>query len=109
MKAQDGNGEAMPCYIERDCPLLKEQEAGNGILTQMLTELKTLNESLVGPATGRRQVPASVFGWCVGLMFVLVLFLLVRDSNRDVHLGGEKGLHIERRADAEGRGYVEVN
>lgn len=97
MQTEDGNGRSMPCYIQSDCPLLQEQATGNDIARDMLAELKALNTSLVGPATGRKQVSSWIFLGTVIPLCVLILVLIIRDSQKDFHATAPGGasVHVE--------------
>jgi hypothetical protein len=93
----EGNGRVTPCYLQHDCPLYKEQEAGNVIAREMLSELRAMRECLVGPATGRKQVSSLIFLGTVIPLVVLVLVLIMRDSQKEFHATGPGGssIHLE--------------
>ena len=84
-----------------DCPLIDQQQTGIELMGNMLSELKTLNSSLVGPATGRQQVSSKIFIWTIIPMAILLLVLILRDAQKDFHATGPGGtsLHLEKKTE----------
>ena len=59
--SDEGNGKGEPCWFRHDCQLANDQREGNKTLAEILTELRTMNTSLVEPATNVNRVPLKVF------------------------------------------------
>lgn len=96
-RGQEGNGKLSPCWLSNDCQLAKDQRDGNKILRDILAEAKTLRHTLVGPATGRRQVSSNIFIWTVLTLGALILVLIIKDSTKDFHATGlGASLHVEQ-------------
>jgi hypothetical protein len=96
-QSEEGNGGLKPCWLAHDCQLAKDQRDGNAIAREMLSELRAMRECLVGPATGRKQVSSLIFLGTVIPLVVLVLVLIMRDSQKEFHATGPGGssIHLE--------------
>jgi hypothetical protein len=87
--------------MKHDCLLVDQQQDGINIMLEMLAELKALNTSLVGPATGRQQVSSKIYIWTIVPMAILILVLILRDAQKDFHATGPGGtsLHLEKKTE----------
>jgi hypothetical protein len=76
MDLQDDNGrdKEKPCWLGTECQLARDQQTGNDLLRDILRELRHVNKSLIGPATGANRVPVRVLLWVI-VVFTALLVL----------------------------------
>ena len=88
------NGHLQPCWLSHDCQLAQDQRQGNETLGLILTELKNMNGSLVGPATNSNRVSVWVFIFVVGLIGTWGILEHLENSKQSFSAGYGTG-HID--------------
>lgn len=92
------------------CPIAEEweptrekieayMETANVRLGEIAQAIKESNTNLIGPATGRRQIPLEVVVALLVFWGVYTVFIAAKDSKKDIKLNWTDGLVISESKD----------